>query len=67
MAPVIIWIHSAAEKVFGEDLTGSLITVAREVKAQLFFNPAMVSHWRQIGYANRQLERDDFDDDRLDG
>ena len=55
-----------ARKVFGRDLVANLITLARDVKIQVFFNPAQVASWRQIGYANRQLRREDFDDDTKD-
>lgn len=58
--------QAEADKVFGTDLTGSLVTVARDVKTQIFFNPALVAKWRQIGYVNRQLEREDFDNDEVD-
>jgi Ca-activated chloride channel family protein len=55
-----------AHKVFGEDIAGNMVTIARDVKAQIFFNPRQVAFWRQIGYSNRQLARQDFDDDRID-
>ena len=47
-------------------LDGELVTVAKDAKGQLFFNPAAISAWRQIGYEYRQLERQDFNDDRRD-
>ena len=54
-------------KVFGTNLLKNMVTVAREVKAQVFFNPNKVALWRQIGYANRQLDLNDFSDDGIDG
>ncbi|MDR3052641.1 MAG: von Willebrand factor type A domain-containing protein [Coriobacteriales bacterium] len=55
-----------AQKVFGEDLTANLITVADDVKLQLEFNPAYIKGYRQIGYENRALEHADFTDDTKD-
>lgn len=55
-----------AEKVLGDEMGSTLITVAKDVKAQLEFNPARVREWRQIGYENRQLKREDFNNDAVD-
>ena len=55
-----------AEKVFKKELTGTLVTIAKDVKVQLEFNPALVASYRQIGYENRALENEDFDDDTKD-
>ena len=55
-----------AEKVFVRELTGTLVTIAKDVKVQLEFNPELVTAYRQIGYENRALENKDFDDDRKD-
>jgi Ca-activated chloride channel family protein len=55
-----------AEKVFGTELTGTLVTIAKDVKVQLQFNPALVKSYRQIGYENRALNNEDFDDDAKD-
>ncbi|MEQ8347225.1 MAG: von Willebrand factor type A domain-containing protein [Sneathiellaceae bacterium] len=55
-----------AERVFVRDLTGSLVTVARDVKIQVEFNPARVTSWRLIGYETRALEVADFRDDAVD-
>ncbi len=56
-----------AEKVLGEDITATLLTVADDVKLQIEFNPAYVKGYRQIGYENRQLATADFKDDSKDG
>lgn len=58
--------ESEAEKVFGTDLIGTLYTVAKDVKLQLTFDPTYIAAYRQIGYENRQLAREDFTDDTKD-
>ncbi len=55
-----------AEKVFLEQLSSTLITIAKDVKIQVEFNPAEVQAYRLIGYENRQLAHRDFNDDRKD-
>ncbi len=55
-----------AKRLFVERLPSSLVTIAQDVKIQVFFNPAEVAAWRLIGYENRQLRREDFNDDRVD-
>jgi Ca-activated chloride channel homolog len=55
-----------AEKVFVRELTGTLVTIAKDVKVQLEFNPALVQSYRQIGYEDRALANKDFDDDTKD-
>lgn len=55
-----------AEKVFLTQLGGTMITVAKDVKLQIEFNPAIVKAYRLIGYENRLLENDDFEDDIKD-
>lgn len=55
-----------ARKVLAEQLEGTLVTVAKDVKIQIEFNPRHVARWRQIGYENRQLAARDFSDDRKD-
>jgi Ca-activated chloride channel homolog len=55
-----------AEKVFRRELTGTLITIAKDVKVQLELDPAAVQSYRQIGYENRALANKDFDDDFKD-
>lgn len=58
--------YSEARKVFGEQLEGTLITVAKDVKVQVEFNPARVRSYRLIGYENRLLRDRDFNDDTKD-
>jgi Ca-activated chloride channel homolog len=55
-----------AKKVLGEDLRGTLFTIAKDVKIQVEFNPAKVQAYRLIGYENRALRDQDFNDDRKD-
>lgn len=55
-----------ARKVLADQLTGTLVTVAKDVKIQIEFNPAIVSAYRLIGYENRLLEKEDFNDDTKD-
>src|SRR5262245_57891033 len=55
-----------ARKVLVEEMTGTLLTVAKDVKIQVEFNPAMVNAYRLIGYENRALRHEDFNDDRKD-
>ena len=55
-----------AEKVFKQELTGTLVTIAKDVKVQLEFDPSAVASYRQIGYENRALANQDFDDDTKD-
>ncbi len=55
-----------AEKVFGTDLISTLYAVAEDVKLQITFDPEAVSEYRLIGYENRLLSTEDFDDDTKD-
>jgi Ca-activated chloride channel family protein len=55
-----------AEKVFVRELRANLFTIAKDVKIQLEFNPKQVQSYRLIGYENRLLAREDFDDDLKD-
>jgi Ca-activated chloride channel homolog len=55
-----------ARKVLFEELESSLVTVAKDVKLQIEFNPAQVQSWRLIGYENRALANRDFNDDTKD-
>ena len=55
-----------AEKIFGTDLLGTLYTVAKDVKLQLTFDPAYVDSYRLVGYENRLLNKEDFEDDTKD-
>jgi Ca-activated chloride channel family protein len=55
-----------AEKVFKRELTGTLVTIAKDVKVQLELDPRYVASYRQIGYENRALANQDFSDDTKD-
>jgi len=55
-----------AKKVFTTDMRGTLFTIAKDVKIQIEFNPALVESYRLIGYENRQLNKEDFNDDKKD-
>jgi Ca-activated chloride channel homolog len=55
-----------AEKVFVHDLMGNMFTIAKDVKLQVVFNPEKIYMYRLIGYENRVLENEDFDDDTKD-
>ncbi len=55
-----------AEKVLVEELGSNLFTVAEDVKAQIEFNPANVASYRLVGYENRMLANEDFNDDTKD-
>ena len=55
-----------ARKVFVENLTGTLETVAKEAKAQVDFDSRTVSSWRLLGYENRAVADRDFRNDRID-
>ena len=56
-----------ARRVLLREADATLETVAKDVKFQVEFNPAMVSAWKLIGYEDRLLEARDFNDDRKDG
>ena len=55
-----------AQKVLQEEMSATLVTVAKDVKAQIEFNPAQVLEYRQIGYEKRQLKQEDFNNDKVD-
>jgi Ca-activated chloride channel family protein len=57
---------SEAKKVLVSQLGGTLFTIAKDVKIQVEFNPAIVVSYRFIGYENRALRKEDFADDRKD-
>jgi Ca-activated chloride channel family protein len=57
---------SEARKVLVEQLGGTLVTIAKDVKLQLEFNPRRVASYRLIGYENRVLRAEDFNDDQKD-
>ncbi|NVZ52341.1 VWA domain-containing protein [Pseudomonas sp. B6002] len=55
-----------ARKVLVDQLSSTLAIVARDVKLQVEFNPAQVSEYRLLGYENRALKREDFNNDKVD-
>lgn len=58
--------ESEARKALGEQAAGTLLTIAKDVKIQVEFNPRLVAGYRLIGYENRLLAAKDFNDDRKD-
>jgi Ca-activated chloride channel family protein len=57
---------SEARKVLVDQMSGTLVTIAKDVKIQVEFNPARVAGYRLIGYENRMLATKDFNDDTKD-
>ena len=57
---------SEAEKILVQDASSTLFPIAKDVKIQVEFNPARVSEYRLIGYETRALNREDFNNDRVD-
>jgi len=55
-----------AQKVLVDQLSGTLVTIAKDVKLQVEFNPAQVQSYRLVGYSNRMLAARDFNDDQKD-
>ncbi|PAW68083.1 MAG: hypothetical protein B9S34_03675 [Opitutia bacterium Tous-C1TDCM] len=55
-----------ADKLFVEEVTSTLVTIAKDVKIQVEFNPAKVASYRLIGYENRLLAKEDFNNDKVD-
>lgn len=55
-----------AKKVLVSEMGGTLLTIAKDVKIQIEFNPVIVDSYRLIGYENRILAKEDFDDDTID-
>jgi Ca-activated chloride channel family protein len=55
-----------AKKLLVSQLTGTLFTIAKDVKIQVEFNPSKVKGYRLIGYENRALNNEDFNDDKKD-
>ena len=55
-----------AQKVLHRQLSSTLATVAQDVKIQVEFNPSTVKEYRLIGYENRMLAREDFNNDQVD-
>ena len=62
------YIDSAQEstRVLCEKINGTLVTIAKDVKIQVEFNPTLVHSYRLIGYDNRKLKARDFNDDKKD-
>ncbi|MFV0644929.1 MAG: vWA domain-containing protein [Sphingomonadaceae bacterium] len=55
-----------ARKVLSDEMQSTLFTIAKDVKIQVEFNPAVVSEYRLIGYENRALREEDFNNDAVD-
>ena len=55
-----------ANKVLVSEMASTLQTIAKDVKIQLEFNPAVVAEYRLVGYENRALKREDFNNDKID-
>jgi len=55
-----------AEKVFVKEMRANMFTIAKDVKIQIEFNPTQVKAYRLIGYENRMLKKEDFNDDKKD-
>lgn len=55
-----------AKKVLVKEMGGTLLTIAKDVKIQVEFNPAKVKAYRLVGYENRLLNKEDFNDDKKD-
>ena len=55
-----------ARKVLVEEMSATLLTICKDVKLQVEFNPGVVSAYRLIGYENRTLNKEDFNDDTKD-
>jgi len=58
--------QNEAKKVLVTEFGGTLFTIAKDVKLQVEFNPALVQGYRLIGYENRMLAKEDFNDDKKD-
>jgi Ca-activated chloride channel family protein len=56
-----------ARKVFVQEMGATLVTIAKDAKIQVEFNPAQVAEYRLIGYENRLMAAEDFNDDTRDG
>ncbi len=55
-----------AQKVLVEEMQSTLLTIAKDVKIQVEFNPTLVKEYRLIGYENRLLKKEDFRNDKVD-
>jgi len=62
------YVDNAAEakKLLSDQLSGTLVTIAKDVKIQVEFNPAKVKSYRLIGYEKRLLTKEDFNNDKID-
>jgi Ca-activated chloride channel family protein len=58
-------IHEA-RKVLVDEMNATLLTIAKDVKIQVEFNPNLVAEYRLLGYENRALKREDFNNDKVD-
>ncbi|MGN6511556.1 MAG: YfbK domain-containing protein [Chitinophaga sp.] len=58
--------YEEARRTFATEFGGTLFTIAKDVKLQVEFNPAQVAGYRLIGYENRMLAKEDFNDDKKD-
>ncbi|WP_293748812.1 VWA domain-containing protein [uncultured Paraglaciecola sp.] len=58
-------IHEA-RKVLVDEMNATLLTIAKDVKIQVEFNPDLVAEYRLLGYENRVLNREDFNNDKVD-
>ncbi len=58
--------RTEARKVLVEEMAGTLVTIAKDVKIQVEFNPAQVAGYRLIGYEDRMLRTEDFNNDKKD-
>ncbi|KEO92019.1 hypothetical protein EH31_04930 [Erythrobacter longus] len=55
-----------AKKVLGDEMSSTLFTIAKDVKIQVEFNPAVIAQYRLVGYENRALREEDFENDAVD-
>jgi secreted protein with Ig-like and vWFA domain len=58
--------RAEAEKMLVDQVNGTLVTIAKDVKIQVEFNPAQVAAYRLVGYENRLLAKEDFNNDKVD-
>lgn len=58
--------YAEAKRVLYDEFTSSMFPIANDVKTQIEFNPSQVSEWRLIGYETRKLNREDFNNDKID-
>lgn len=56
-----------AKRAFVDNMAGTMLTVAKDAKFQIEFNPTHIKGYRQLGYENRQMAAEDFADDTKDG